>query len=257
MAPISAETEAITSCLPQHVGPPIPEATSVWFQLYLYHVAQAGPPSLLFSRGRRVRKLPHLFRHCESVQLLSWRRDPVIVHVTGLLPVLNETLLESPVFVQVYSEETVDIPFPFNLGKKMRKNRLTNPDDKENPLLAQPEVRRIQEALKLESSFGYLKMMRLPQSEEWVPFGLYWGIPLADKELNKQVCDKVVQYGLFSQENLQLHSRNTRALCLRLLDFIAEYQLEALDVDSGKIPFPCKDILFRDGKLQDIDREDL
>ena len=32
-------------------GPVIPEVTSIWFKMFLYHVCQAGPPSLLLPKG--------------------------------------------------------------------------------------------------------------------------------------------------------------------------------------------------------------
>lgn len=46
----------------QHIGPAIPEVSSIWFKLYLYHVAGQGPPSLLLSKGSRLRKLPEIFQ---------------------------------------------------------------------------------------------------------------------------------------------------------------------------------------------------
>ena len=33
------------------LGPVIPEVTSIWFKMYIYHVCQAGPPSLLLPKG--------------------------------------------------------------------------------------------------------------------------------------------------------------------------------------------------------------
>lgn len=46
----------------QHIGPAIPEVSSIWFKLYLYHVTGQGPPSLLLSKGSRLRKLPEIFQ---------------------------------------------------------------------------------------------------------------------------------------------------------------------------------------------------
>lgn len=50
------------SFLLQHIGPAIPEVSSIWFKLYLYHVTGQGPPSLLLSKGSRLRKLPDTFQ---------------------------------------------------------------------------------------------------------------------------------------------------------------------------------------------------
>lgn len=51
-----------SSLSPQHIGPAIPEVSSIWFKLYLYHVTGQGPPSLLLSKGSRLRKLPEIFQ---------------------------------------------------------------------------------------------------------------------------------------------------------------------------------------------------
>ncbi|MEQ2164301.1 hypothetical protein GOODEAATRI_005230 [Goodea atripinnis] len=92
MAPLSNEIRPISSCTPQfpapylfiymfiyftlqHIGPAIPEVSSIWFKLYLYHVTGQGPPSLLLSKGSRLRKLPDIFQghgmhgHGETVHI--------------------------------------------------------------------------------------------------------------------------------------------------------------------------------------------
>lgn len=46
----------------QHIGPAIPEVSSVWFKLYIYYITGQGPPSLLLSKGTRLRKLPDIFQ---------------------------------------------------------------------------------------------------------------------------------------------------------------------------------------------------
>lgn len=59
----SARPLACSSVCPlQHIGPAIPEVSSIWFKLYLYHVTGQGPPSLLLSKGSRLRKLPEIFQ---------------------------------------------------------------------------------------------------------------------------------------------------------------------------------------------------
>lgn len=64
MAPLTNEIRPVSSCTPQHIGPAIPEVSSVWFKLYIYHVTGQGPPSLLLSKGTRLRKLPDIFQVC-------------------------------------------------------------------------------------------------------------------------------------------------------------------------------------------------
>lgn len=51
MAPLSKEIRPISSCVPPHFGPAIPEVNTVWFKLFIYHVTGYGPPSLLLIKG--------------------------------------------------------------------------------------------------------------------------------------------------------------------------------------------------------------
>lgn len=118
MAPISPEIQAITSCVPHHFGPTVPEVNTAWFKLYLYKAARSGPNSRLYSRGRRVVTLSKLFQQSQNVKLSTWGKEAMVLSTTQLLPVLNEALLESPVLVQSYSltnsavPTIVDVPFP-------------------------------------------------------------------------------------------------------------------------------------------------
>ncbi len=56
-------------CVFQHIGPAIPEVSSIWFKLYLYSVTGQGPPSLLLSKGSRLRKLPEIFQVRFNIQI--------------------------------------------------------------------------------------------------------------------------------------------------------------------------------------------
>lgn len=51
MAPLSREVRPILSLSPPHLGPAVPEANSLWFKLFLYHITGYGPPSLLLITG--------------------------------------------------------------------------------------------------------------------------------------------------------------------------------------------------------------
>ena len=64
MAPLSYEIRSVSSCVPPHIGPPIPEVNSIWFKLWLYEKMQAGPPSLLLVKGLRMKRIPSLFLVC-------------------------------------------------------------------------------------------------------------------------------------------------------------------------------------------------
>jgi hypothetical protein len=62
MAPISCEVPTVTTCSPLLFGPQIPEVNSIWFRLYVYTLAGAGPPSVLFPMGHRVKTAPGILK---------------------------------------------------------------------------------------------------------------------------------------------------------------------------------------------------
>ncbi|GAB1299387.1 Protein FAM91A1 [Apodemus speciosus] len=118
MAPLTNEIRPVSSCTPQHIGPAIPEVSSVWFKLYIYHVTGQGPPSLLLSKGTRLRKLPDMFQGYDRLLITSWGHDPGVVPTSNVLTMLNDALTHSAVLIQGHGlhgvGETVHIPFPFD-----------------------------------------------------------------------------------------------------------------------------------------------
>lgn len=118
MAPLTNEIRPVSSCTPQHIGPAIPEVSSVWFKLYIYHVTGQGPPSLLLSKGTRLRKLPDIFQGYDRLLITSWGHDPGVVPTSNVLTMLNDALTHSAVLIQGHGlhgvGEIVHIPFPFD-----------------------------------------------------------------------------------------------------------------------------------------------
>uniref|UniRef100_A0A8C0E093 Family with sequence similarity 91 member A1 n=1 Tax=Balaenoptera musculus TaxID=9771 RepID=A0A8C0E093_BALMU len=104
--------------LEKHIGPAIPEVSSVWFKLYIYHITRQGPPSLLLSKGTRLRKLPDIFQGYDRLLITSWGHDPGVVPTSNVLTMLNDALTHSAVLIQGHGlhgiGETVHIPFPFD-----------------------------------------------------------------------------------------------------------------------------------------------
>ncbi|KAH0509565.1 Protein FAM91A1 [Microtus ochrogaster] len=104
--------------LEKHIGPAIPEVSSVWFKLYIYHVTGQGPPSLLLSKGTRLRKLPDIFQGYDRLLITSWGHDPGVVPTSNVLTMLNDALTHSAVLIQGHGlhgvGEIVHIPFPFD-----------------------------------------------------------------------------------------------------------------------------------------------
>ncbi len=50
---------------------------------------RAGPPSILFVAGWRVRHIPAVLRPFDTVMLCPWAQDPQEISTAALLPALN------------------------------------------------------------------------------------------------------------------------------------------------------------------------
>ena len=121
MAPLTNEIRPIENCFPPHLGPAIPEVSSIWFKIFLYHTCRSGPPSLLLPKGFKITRLPQIFEQFSRLLVTTWGHDPSDIPMAGALPLLVDALQHSPVLVQAYSS-TSDInsnaiwhiPFPLS-----------------------------------------------------------------------------------------------------------------------------------------------
>ncbi|XP_069050921.1 protein FAM91A1 isoform X1 [Lepisosteus oculatus] len=156
MAPLSNEIRPISSCTPQHIGPAIPEVSSIWFKLYLYHVCGQGPPSLLLSKGSRLRKLPDIFQTYDRLLITSWGHDPGVVPSSNVLTMLNDALTHSAVLIQGHGilgiGETVHVPFPFD-------ERELKGDFSYSNMCVHKALRTLREKIDLEHFCGYITML--------------------------------------------------------------------------------------------------
>uniref|UniRef100_A0A8B9K3I0 Family with sequence similarity 91 member A1 n=1 Tax=Astyanax mexicanus TaxID=7994 RepID=A0A8B9K3I0_ASTMX len=156
MAPLSNEIRPISSCTPQHIGPAIPEVSSIWFKLYLYHVTGHGPPSLLLSKGSRLRKLPDIFQAYDRLLITSWGHDPGVVPTSNVLTMLNDALTHSAVLIQGHGMhghgETVHIPFPFNEEDLKGEFSYSN-------MCVHKALKLLREKVDLEHQCGYITML--------------------------------------------------------------------------------------------------
>ncbi|KAI1901681.1 hypothetical protein AGOR_G00036900 [Albula goreensis] len=156
MAPLSNEIRPISSCTPQHIGPAIPEVSSIWFKLYLYHVTGQGPPSLLLSKGSRLRKLPDIFQVYDRLLITSWGHDPGVVPASNVLTMLNDALTHSAVLIQGHGlhghGETVHIPFPFDEEDLKGEFSYSN-------MCVHKALKTLQEQVDLEHLCGYITML--------------------------------------------------------------------------------------------------
>ncbi|KAG1653085.1 Protein FAM91A1 [Nymphon striatum] len=161
MAPLTHEIRPISSCVPPHIGPAVPEVNSVWFKLFLYSITKSGPPSLLLVKGFKLKRLPKLFLKYDQLLLTTWGLDPGVVPISNALITINDALLDSAVLVQAYcnknglyvEKEHVYVPFPF--CSKLE-------DEYYSPLIQHPVVQNLKSELDLRHSCGYITMVFNP-----------------------------------------------------------------------------------------------
>lgn len=119
VAPLAAGTLSLPALIPGFYGPPIPQCSTPWFKIYTYVCAGAGVPSVLFSKGQRLRKLPKVLQNVDKVMVSAWEQEYTIQNSLILLQILNEALISSPNMVQIYEVNekkpsiVFDVPFPF------------------------------------------------------------------------------------------------------------------------------------------------
>lgn len=338
MAPLSYEIRPVSSCVPQHIGPAIPEVNSVWFKLYLYHITGCGPPSLLLVKGTKLRRLPKMFYDYDRLLVTTWGHDPGVIATSNILLTLNDALTHSAVLVQAHGWQsegkTVTVAFPFQ--------REDSGDFSSGAYQKHNAIQRVAEHIDMKNSCGYMTLLNtgreshtvwkeeheedflmedafpgeensepsngvkdqqsadvlameidmlemesestekssakalkqdlkldlskrqvscdLSKEDHWVLLDCYFGIPLFDSGLNKEICSKVVNFGLFKQEGLQELLHSSRKLSLRLLNFISQYQdVPSAEVTSDPLlpsdteqtpPMPTVCLQFNGGKLE-------
>ncbi|XP_076341540.1 protein FAM91A1 isoform X2 [Tachypleus tridentatus] len=362
MAPLSNEIRPVTSCVPPHLGPAIPEVSSVWFKLFIYTLTKSGPPTMLLVKGTRLRVLPRVFQAYDKILVTTWGHDPGTVPTSNALTTLNDALSHSAVLIQAQGSrgDFSYVPFPFDtdIGHTSSPEQFSS-----NHMEHHATIRLLAQEMDLKHTCGYITMMRLTQtssvshtlipdgsspflnfcgdtsevsstntsppetnsisalpvngitskdSEEllvselerldvgdsisdssnnidplnitddpqndakdettrkedqfqendWTILDCSFGIPLFEGRLNQDVCHKIVEYGLCNPQSLKNLTRSSRKLCLRLLEFISNFQ-EVKVCPDGKnfvfppnrpgveleLPFPTQNLLFFNGKL--------
>jgi len=279
MAPISAETTPVTSCIPPHFGPTLAEVNSVWFKLFLYSTVGSGPTSVLLTKGTRLKKIPTLFKECERICVSTWEHDSFTHATHHALPILNDYLLSSPVLVQAYmysipshiglnansnvrnavkqyQPPTVDVAFPLEDIGDAEYPLLDASEYDEDNMHTHPVVRHIQKVLELEYSCGFIRMQMVEGKKnlasEWVPIDIYFGIPIFNSKLNKIILERIERRQLFTEENLKKQSKSSKKLALKLLNFIAQFHTPSDNQDQPSdigicVPFPSKQVTFSNG----------
>ncbi|KAK6641108.1 hypothetical protein RUM44_012810 [Polyplax serrata] len=154
MAPLSKEVRPINGSTPPHLGPATPEVNSVWFKFFIYFLTGYGPPSLLLSKGSRLKLLPNLLKNCTKVLVTTWGHDPSVLPIANLVFAVNEALCHSAVLLQAYGEsspaKTVLVPFP-----------MSSQTDSQWDWSNHPAVKKLSEVIDLKHNCGFLTMVNL------------------------------------------------------------------------------------------------
>jgi hypothetical protein len=216
VAPLSNETRIITSdSLPYFGASPL--VNTIWFKLFIYSITGCGPPSLLLSKGVRLNYLPQVFSNYEALMITPWGRDSGIVPISGSLLAINESATYSPILVQAYPKNSIKIsnneliylPLPFLDDTQQNEDNIAS-----NPFQNHPSVNALSAQINLHRICGYITLINLhsdsvsdqlggdchdysQELNKWTLFDCHFGIPLFDRTLNKNVCNRILSNNLF------------------------------------------------------------
>uniref|UniRef100_A0A2I2ZPM0 Family with sequence similarity 91 member A1 n=1 Tax=Gorilla gorilla gorilla TaxID=9595 RepID=A0A2I2ZPM0_GORGO len=268
MVLLTNEIRPVSSCTPQHIGPAIPEVSSVGLNC------------------TRPRKLPDIFQSYDRLLITSWGHDPGVVPTSYVLTMLNDALTHSAVLIQGHGlhgiGETVHVPFPFdetelqgefthvnmgvhkalqilrnrvdlqhlcgyvttlNASSQLANRELSDAsDEREEPDLASgSDVNGSTESFEMVIGEAAIDSETKQTSgatteADWVPLELCFGIPLFSSELNRKVYRKIATHGLCRKESLQNLLHSSRKLSMQVLNFVHSFQEGASTLDIHTEP---------------------
>lgn len=203
VAPLSNETQIFTSNLIPYFGASS-FVNSIWFKLFLYSITTCGPPSILLSKGVRLSKLPSVFYNYDALMITPWGRDSAIVSISNALITINESSIYTPVLIQAYphnsikisTDELIYLPLPL----------LNDSDQCFAQFIDHPAIENLLKHINLRTVCGYLTLIKYKHQHEqdhtqnWSLFDCHFGIPLFDRELNRNVCHRILTNRLFEHQ---------------------------------------------------------
>lgn len=214
VAPLSNETQIFTSDLIPYFGASS-LVNSIWFKLYLYSITNSGPVSFLIAKGVRLTKLPEIFYNYDCIMLTPWGRDSSVVSISNALIAINETTIFNPVLIQAYPQnyfklsknELVYIPLPL-LDDPQKDEQIY-----QEFITKHPAITKMREHINLNRICGYLTFINYHKQpifdvdnlnpNEWFIYDCHFGIPLFDRQLNNDVCNRIRSNRLFDKEKLK------------------------------------------------------
>jgi len=101
MAPLSAEACSLPPSVVPNLGTPSVEMATTWLKLFLYELAESGPPAMLLPTGTILRRIPSLFWTSQRVLVTHGTHEPMILHTGNSLFTIQELVTSAPVLIQV------------------------------------------------------------------------------------------------------------------------------------------------------------
>jgi len=161
MAPISHQLRVLASPTLEApvLGPGLPELASPWFKLWLYSRLGEGPPSLLLPKGWKLCWLPPQLAQSAKLLVTTWGHESSQVLTSGVLPMLQEALLHSPVLLQLYTCARPDTA-EHSVVRYLATNQVSSADTRLHKL-----VQRLLDCLGPVLHAGYISLLEAPPSE--------------------------------------------------------------------------------------------
>ena len=205
-----------------------------------------------------------MFQDGEYFLVTQWGHDATQTTANNVLAVVDDALLAMPVLLQLLSytsnePRTIDVPFP---PPPLQQQQLLSLDGGDAAAAAAapeagsiglsaeqlrlahgPVVRELLGKLGIDHQFGFIRFVQL-HADQWVLQEVVFGLPLFEHAMCNQVCRSIAERSMFSNENLDRHSREQRTLSLRVLDFIAEHQGKPIELDHRRLPAPGVALCF-------------
>mmetsp|Transcript_43609 Transcript_43609/g.70821 ORF Transcript_43609/g.70821 Transcript_43609/m.70821 type:complete len:489 (+) Transcript_43609:784-2250(+) len=258
-APMSVPSVGLQSPDVYNFGYPSPDFQSPWFRLFVWARACSGPPSVVFVKGSRVRRIPVMLPNSGQAMLSPWEAsmEPSRVDMRTVLANVNESLLSSPVLLQACGpKRTVDILFPLPSihSTDQAVTKVENCQSgcseqiqySEADMHKHPTVCKIVQDLKLGCSLGFIRLAKW--QEDWVPLEVHFGLPLFKDDMNQQALQAIRDHSLCSEKSLHTHRENMQQLTSELTDFIQKYQNKGSALSENVLSrYPMVPLAF-DGK---------
>jgi hypothetical protein len=192
-----------------HFGPVMWEINSPWWKLFLCSLLgpEQSPPTRLYRKGERVKRLPSDFLKFPFVKVTKWDNEFQIIPRGAALVLVNDLCLGNPVLVQAYPSHEPSVKrvaFPMTAEDEAAKTI--------------DGVGLLCQELQLGTECGFIELVEL--EGQLVIYDVYYGLPLFEHDCATEVLERISSLALLSDEKVAAHNANSVALAERVKGFI-------------------------------------